>query len=159
MIKKFLITILFTLVLSGGVSAETVLLKCKYLDGTLKRFKDNKFVKEEKPINPQKEYEIKIDPVRKKIIEAPFYDFMVDLETWQDDYILWMYDSTVVGDRDVVRIFNLDRVTGILSENAKGLTRIVEDGKYVKKSNGEWLRNLNYQVDLEYQCKKEDRLF
>jgi len=84
---------------------------------------------------------------------------MVDLETWQDDYILWMYDSTTVGDRDVVRIFNLDRVTGILSENAKGLTRIVEDGKYVKKSNGEWLRNLNYQVDLEYQCKKEDRLF
>ena len=157
--KKLLFTFLFTLVLSGGVSAETVLLKCKYLDGTLKRFKDNKFVKEEKPINPQKEYEIKIDPVRKKIIEAPFYDFMVDLETWQDDYILWMYDSTVVGDRDVVRIFNLDRVTGILSENAKGLTRIVEDGKYVKKSNGEWLRNLNYQVDLEYQCKKEDRLF
>ena len=157
--KKIFITILFTLVLSGGVSAETVLLKCKYLDGTLKRFKDNKFVKEEKPIDPQKEYEIKIDPVRKKIIEAPFYDFMVDLETWQDDYILWMYDSTTVGDRDVVRIFNLDRVTGILSENAKGLTRIVEDGKYVKKSNGEWLRNLNYQVDLEYQCKKEDRLF
>ncbi len=157
--KKLLFTFLFTLVLSGGVSAETVLLKCKYLDGTLKRFKDNKFVKEEKPINPQKEYEIKIDPVRKKIIEAPFYDFMVDLETWQDDYILWMYDSTTVGDRDVVRIFNLDRVTGILSENAKGLTRIVEDGKYVKKSNGEWLRNLNYQVDLEYQCKKEDRLF
>jgi len=157
--KKLLFTILFTLVLSGGVSAETVLLKCKYLDGTLKRFKDNKFVKEEKPINPQKEYEIKIDPVRKKIIEAPFYDFMVDLETWQDDYILWMYDSTVVGDSDVVRIFNLDRVTGILSENSKGLTRIVEDGKYVKKSNGEWLRNLNYQEDLEYQCKKEDRLF
>ena len=157
--KKLLLTILFTLVLSGGASAETVLLKCKYLDGTLKRFKDNKFVKEEKPIDPQKEYEIKIDPVRKKIIEAPFYDFMVDLETWQDDYILWMYDSTTVGDRDVVRIFNLDRVTGILSENAKGLTRIVEDGKYVKKSNGEWLRNLNYQEDLEYQCKKEDRLF
>ena len=67
--------------------------------------------------------------------------------------------TTFENSRDVVRIFNLDRVTGILSENAKGLTRIVEDGKYVKKSNGEWLRNLNYQVDLEYQCKKEDRLF
>ena len=157
--KKFLSILVISLLFTGSVSAETVLLKCKYLDGTLKRFKDNKFVKEEKPIDPQKEYEIKIDPVRKKIIEAPFYDFMVDLETWQDDYILWMYDSTTVGDRDVVRIFNLDRVTGILSENAKGLTRIVEDGKYVKKSNGEWLRNLNYQVDLEYQCKKEDRLF
>lgn len=156
--KKIFLLITISLLFSVKVYAETVLLKCKYLDGNLERYKNNKVIKKEKPINPDKEYEIQLNPVSQKISKGPHISYGTEV-SWLDDWVIWQSDSTVVGARDAWVIYSLNRVTGKLTKNFKLLERVVEDGKFQKDSNGKWVRNMKWQTTTEYQCKKEDRLF
>ena len=158
--KKILLVLGFSILALNVVYAETILLKCEFIDGKLDRYKNNKFLKVEKINDPTKEYEIKLNTALKKIIEAPFYSSIgLEMEQWRDDYILWMMDTNIVGAFDALYIYSLDRVTGILSEDHKSFIRVVEDGHYQKDSKGEWVRDIQYHVISTYQCEKKDRLF
>jgi len=156
--KKLISILIFSLLVNSNSVAETILLKCEYIDGKLQRYEDNKLVKEEKPVNPDKEYEIQLDPVLKIIKEGPWIGYGTEV-LWRDDWVIWQSDSTVAGSMDVLVIFSLDRVTGKLTRNFKSLDRVIENGKYQKDSNGNWIRNMKWQSTNEYQCKVEERLF
>ena len=145
--------------MSEAALSETVLLKCNYIDGKIERYIENKITKVEKENDPTKEYEIQINPVIQKIINAPFYGIGLKFETWQDDYVVWMYEGLLV-DYLSQYTFNLDKVTGILSKDYKTFIRKKNEiGNWYKGSNGEWVKDLQWHVSSEYQCKKEDRLF
>ena len=66
--KKLLLVLAFSLLALNVANAETILLKCEYIDGKLDRYKDNKFLKVEKINDPTKEHEIKLNTALKKII-------------------------------------------------------------------------------------------
>ena len=157
--KKLLSILALALLFSGYAYAEKILLKCEFIDGKLHRYKDNKFYRSEK-IPDIKKYEIILNPALKKIISAPSYSSIgLEMEQWQDDYILWMVDTNIVGAFDGLYTYSLDRVTGVLTEDRKSFIRVMEDGKYQKDSKGEWIRDTQYHVTATYQCEKKDRLF
>mgnify|MGYP006122527571 FL=1 len=157
--KKLLLVLGFSLLALNVAYAEKILLKCIFIDGKLHRYKDNKFYRSEK-IPDIKEYEIILNPALKKIISAPSYSSIgLEMEQWQDDYILWMMDTNIVGAFDGLFTYSLDRVTGVLTEDRKSFIRVIEDGKYQKDSKGEWIRDTQYHVTSTYQCEKKDRLF
>jgi hypothetical protein len=140
--------------------AETILLKCKFIDAKQDVYLANVIVKTVKPTHLEKEIEIRLNTALEKIIEAPGYSSVhLKWDAWTDDYIGWKSDLSITLETDIVDIYNLDRVTGILSHDAKSLTRIIEDGYYQKDSNGNWIRDTNRHTTSTYQCKKEDRLF
>ena len=158
--NKLLGIVVFSLLTMNVSYAETILLKCEYIEGKQDVYLADTIVKTKKPNNPDKVYEIKLNPSQKRIVDAPFYDSIVTkMEQWQDDYILWLSEINVVLKYDSLYIFNLDRVTGILTKDFKSYERVVEDGHYQKDSNGNWVRDLQYHITSTYQCKKEDRLF
>ena len=37
--------------------------------------------------------------------------------------------------------------------------RVIEDGHYQKDSSGNWIRDMVWSSQSEYQCKKQDKLF
>ena len=157
--KKLLSILALALLFSGYAYAEKILLKCEFIDGKLHRYKDNKFYRSEK-IPDIKKYEIILNPALKKIISAPSYSSIgLEMEQWQDDYILWMVDTNIVGAFDGLYTYSLDRVTGALTEDRKSFIRVIEDGHYQKDSRGEWIRNTQYHITATYQCEKKDRLF
>ena len=157
--KKLLLVLGFSLLALNVAYAEKILLKCEFIDGKLHRYKDNKFYRSEK-IPDIKQYEIILNPALKKIISAPSYSSIgLEMEQWQDDYILWMMDTNIVGAFDGLFTYSLDRVTGVLTEDRKSFIRVIEDGKYQKDSKGEWIRDTQYHVTSTYQCEKKDRLF
>ena len=157
--KKLLLVLGFSLLALNVAYAEKILLKCEFIDGKLHRYKDNKFYRSEK-IPDIKQYEIILNPALKKIISAPSYSNIgLEMEQWQDDYILWMMDTNIVGAFDGLFTYSLDRVTGVLTEDRKSFIRVIEDGKYQKDSKGEWIRDTQYHVTSTYQCEKKDRLF
>ena len=158
--KKLLIVLVFSLLDLNVANAETILLKCEYIEGKKDVYLVDTIVKTVKPNDPEKVYEIKLNPALKRIVDAPFYGVPhTKMEQWQDDYILWLSEINVVLKYDSLYIFNLDRVTGILTKDFKSYERVVEDGHYQKDSNGNWVRDLQYHIASTYQCKKEDRLF
>ena len=106
---KVLRIIFIGLLMSEAALSETVLLKCNYIDGKIERYIENKITKVEKENDPTKEYEIQINPVIQKIINAPFYGIGLKFETWQDDYVVWMYEGLSV-DYLSQYTFNLDKV-------------------------------------------------
>ena len=158
--KKLLLVLGFSLLVLNVAYAETILLKCEFIDGKLDRYKDNKFLKVEKINDPTKEHEIKLNTALKKIIEAPYHGgFGMDWEIWQEDYIQWKGAINIALKYDTYYTYTLDRVTGILSEDRKSTIRIVKDGHYQKDANGKWKGDTQHQVKGTFQCKKEDRLF
>jgi hypothetical protein len=158
--KKLLGIMVLGLLLSGNAYAETILLKCKFIDAKQDVYLANVIVKTVKPTHLEKEIEIRLNTALEKIIEAPAYSSVyLKWDVWADDYIGWKSDVTITMELDVVDTYNLDRVTGILSHDKKSLTRIVEDGHYQKDANGNWIRDTNRHTTSTYQCKKEDRLF
>ena len=157
--KKLLLVLAFSLLALNVAYAEKILLKCEFIDGKLHRYKDNKFYRSEK-IPDIKKYEIILNPALKKIISAPSYSSIgLEMEQWQDDYILWMVDTNIVGAFDGLYTYSLDRVTGVLTEDHKSFIRVIKDGHYQKDSKGEWIRDTQYHVTATYQCEKKDRLF
>jgi|TARA_R110002012_G_scaffold111386_2_gene256328 hypothetical protein len=158
--KKLLLVLAFSLLALNVANAETILLKCEYIEGKKDVYLVDTIVKTVKPTHLETVYEIKLNPALKKIVDAPFYGVPhTKMEQWQDDYILWLSEVNVVLKYDSLYIFNLDRVTGILTKDFKSYERVVEDGHYQKDSNGNWVRDLQYHITSTYQCKKEDRLF
>ena len=158
--KKTLFIIFVSLFMSVNGYAETLLLKCEFIDGKLDRYKDNKFLKVEKINDPTKEHEIKLNTALKKIIEAPYHGgFGMDWEIWQEDYIQWKGVVNIALKYDTYYTYTLDRVTGILSEDRKSTIRIVKDGHYQKDANGKWKGDTQYHITSTYQCEKKDRLF
>ena len=158
--KKLLGIVVFSLLTMDVSYAETILLKCEYIDGKQDVYLADTIVKTKKPYISDKVYEIKLNPSLKRIVDAPFYDSIVTkMELWQDDYILWKSEINVLLNHDSLYIFNLDRVNGILTKDFKKYERVIEDGHYQKDSNGNWVRDLQYHITSTYQCKKEDRLF
>jgi len=158
--KKFLTILVFNLLALNVAYAETILLKCKLIDTKEDIYLANVIIKTVKPTHLEKEIEIRLNTALEKIIEAPSYSSVhLKRETWQDDYIGWKSDLTITLELDVVDIYNLDRVTGILSNDKKSLKRVVEDGHYQKDANGNWIRDTLRHMTSTYQCKKEDRLF
>ena len=112
--KKILFIIFVSLFMNVNGYAETLLLKCEFIDGKLDRYKDNKFLKVEKINDPIKEHEIKLNTALKKIILDTYSAMGLEMEVWKDDYVLWILDMNMTGPFDVQYIYNLDRVTGIL---------------------------------------------
>jgi len=158
--KKLLFIILVSLIMNVNGYAETILLKCEYIEGKQDVYLANVIVKTVKPTHLEKEIEIRLNTALEKIIEAPGYSSVhLKWDAWTDDYIGWKSDLTIHLELDIVHTYNLDRVTGILSHDKKSLTRIIEDGHYQKDSNGNWIRDTNRHTISTYQCKKEDRLF
>jgi hypothetical protein len=158
--KKLLLVLGFSLLVLNVAYAETILLKCEFIDGKLDRYKDNKFLKVEKINDPTKEHEIKLNTALKKIIEAPYHGgFGMDWEIWQEDYIQWKGAINIALKYDTYYTYTLDRVTGILSEDRKSTIRIVKDGHYQKDANGKWKGDTQYHITSTYQCEKKDRLF
>ena len=129
--KNLFLTILFLNLLFGGNAyAETILLKCKFIEGKKDTYLANAIVKTTKWTAREEEIEMILNTALEKIIEAPYYYPYV-----------------------------LDRVKGILSMDQKHSIRIVKNGHYQKDANGKWVGDTQYQIKGTYQCKKEDRLF
>ncbi len=143
--------------MSGSAYAEIVLLKCEYEDGKLQRYKNNKPQKVEKD-NAIKEYEIKLDLALETVTDGPGTGYGSTV-FWKDDFITWMSDNTVVGPYDMMTIASLNRFNGKLIIDRKSFKRVVEDGHFQKDSNGNWIRNIEWDSQSEYQCKKQDKLF
>ena len=155
--KKLLSILALSLFMSGSAYAETVLLKCEYKDGKLQRYKNNKPQKVEKD-NAIKEYEIKLDLALETVTDGPGTGYGSTV-FWKDDFITWMSDNTVVGPYDMMTIASLNRFNGKLIIDRKSFKRVVEDGHFQKDSNGNWIRNIEWDSQSEYQCKKQDKLF
>ena len=155
--KKLFGILALSLFLSGSAYAETVLLKCEYKDGKLQRYKNNKPQKVEKD-NAIKEYEIKLDLALETVTDGPGTGYGSTV-FWKDDFITWMSDNTVVGPYDMMTIASLNRFNGKLIIDRKSFKRVVEDGHFQKDSNGNWIRNIEWDSQSEYQCKKQDKLF
>ena len=155
--KKIILTLLI-FIFTSVVNAETVLLKCEYKDGKLQRYKNKKPQKVEKLNDPRKEYEIKLDLALETVTDGPGTGYGSKV-FWKDDFITWMSDNTVVGPYDMMTIASLDRFNGKLIIDRKSFKRIIEDGHYQKDSKGNWIRNIRYTSQSEYQCKKQDKLF
>lgn len=155
--KKLLGILALSLFMSGSAYAETVLLKCEYEDGKLQRYKNNKPQKVEKD-NAIKEYEIKLDLALETVTDGPGTGYGSTV-FWKDDFITWMSDNNVVGPYDMMTIASLNRFNGKLIIDRKSFKRVVEDGHFQKDSNGNWIRNIEWDSQSEYQCKKQDKLF
>ena len=155
--KKILGILALSLFMSGSAYAEIVLLKCEYEDGKLQRYKNNKPQKVEKD-NAIKEYEIKLDLALETVTDGPGTGYGSTV-FWKDDFITWMSDNTVVGPYDMMTIASLNRFNGKLIIDRKSFKRVVEDGHFQKDSNGNWIRNIEWDSQSEYQCKKQDKLF
>ena len=161
--KKLLFIILISLIMNVNGYAETILLKCKFIDGEHDSYRANVFVKTIKltaETYHEKEIEMRLNTALEKIIEAPYHGgYGMDWEIWQEDYIQWKGEVNIALSYDTYYTYTLDRVTGILSMDRKSTIRIIENGLYQKDANGKWKGETQYQVKGTYQCKKEDRLF
>ena len=161
--KKLLLILVFSLLTMNIAYAETILLKCKFIDGKHDTYGENVIVKTTKLTAKnyhEKEIEMRLNTALEKIIEAPYYGgFGMDWEIWQEDYIQWKGEVNIALKYDTYYTYTLDRVTGILSMDRKSTIRIVKDGHYQKDANGKWKGDTQYHIKGTYQCKKEDRLF
>ncbi|MDA7807535.1 hypothetical protein N8947_00580 [Candidatus Pelagibacter sp.] len=161
--KKILLVLVFSLLAVNVAYAETILLKCKFIDGKHDTYDANVIVKTTKLTAEnyhEKEIEMRLNTALEKIIEAPYHGGIgMDWETWQEDYIQWKGEVNIALSYDTFYTYTLDRVTGILSMDRKSTIRIVKNGFYQKDANGKLVRDTQYQVKGTYQCKKEDRLF
>ena len=155
--KKLFGILALSLFLSGSAYAETVLLKCEYEDGKLQRYKNNKPQKVEKD-NAIKEYEIKLDLALETVTDGPGTGYGSTV-FWKDDFITWMSDNPTVGPNDMLTIASLNRFNGKLILDRKFFKRVIEDGHYQKDSSGNWIRDMVWSSQSEYQCKKQDKLF
>ena len=158
--KKILLVLVFSLLAVNVAYAETILLKCKFIDAKQDVYRANVIVKTVKPTHLKKEIEMRLNTALEKIIEAPYHGgYHMDWEIWQEDYIQWKGEVNIALSYDTYYTYTLDRVTGILSMDRKSTIRIVKNGFYQKDANGKLVRDTQYQVKGTYQCKKEDRLF
>ena len=162
--KKILSIIILGLLFSSNAYAETILLKCKFIDGKHHVYRSNVFVKTVKPTHPhfKKEFEIRLNTDLENIIEAPSYPYGgagLDWVVWHDEYITWQGETNVAMNYDNVFSYSLERFTGILSKDHKNYIRVVKDGKFQKDANGKWVGDQQNHLTANYQCKKEDRLF
>jgi hypothetical protein len=155
--KKLLSILVLSLLFCGSAYAETVLLKCEYEDGKLQRYKNNKPQKVEKD-NAIKEYEIKLDLALETVTDGPGTGYGSTV-FWKDDFITWMSDRSISGPYDMMTIASLNRFNGKLIIDRKSFKRVVENGYFQKDSNGNWIRNIQWTSQSEYQCKKQDKLF
>jgi hypothetical protein len=158
--KKIILVLVYSLLAMNVAYAETILLKCKFIDAKQHVYRSNVFVKTVKATHLEKEIEMRLNTALEKIIEAPYHGgHDMDLEVWQEDYIQWRGKVNFALNYDDDYIYTLDRVTGILSSDHKSYIRVVEDGRYQKDANGKWVRDKQNHITATYQCKKEDRLF
>ena len=158
--KKIILVLVYSLLAMNVAYAETILLKCKFIDAKQDVYRANVIVKTVKPTHLKKEIEMRLNTALEKIIEAPYHGgYHMDWEIWQEDYIRWRGSVNFALNYDNDYIYTLDRVTGILSSDHKSFIRVVEDGHYQKDANGKWVRDKQSHITATYQCKKEDRLF
>jgi len=136
--KRFLLTILFTLVLSGGASAEKLNLNCKFISGISKDYNTNI----EETLNGYEDELIVIDLKKNEIIEGPHLIKNQNF-TEQQNEITW---RNIIGQPEKNGIANqveLNRVNG----NLQIMT--------VATSN-----KVNLVAFKNYKCKQtEDKLF
>ena len=136
--RKFILTILFTLVLSGGASAEELTLNCKFISGISKDYNTNI----EETLNGYEDELIVIDLKKNKIIEGPHLIKNQNF-TDQQNEITW---RNIIGQPEKNGIANqveLNRVNG----NLQIMT--------VTTSN-----KVNLVAFKNYKCKQtEDKLF
>jgi len=158
--KKIILVLVYSLLAMNVAYAETILLKCKFIDAKQDVYLANVIAKTVKPTHLEKEIEMRLNTALEKIIEAPYHGgYHMDWEVWQEDYIQWRGEVNVALKYDTAFTYTLDRVTGILSQDRKSYIRVVENGNYQKDANGKWVRDIQHHVTATYQCKKEDRLF
>ena len=138
MIKKLFLTILFTLVLSGGASAEKLNLNCKFISGISKDYNTNI----EETLNGYEDELIVIDLKKNEIIEGPH---LIENQNFTDQQneITW---RNIIGQPEkngLVNQVELNRVNG----NLQIMT--------VATSN-----KVNLVAFKNYKCKQtEDKLF
>ena len=136
--KKLLLTILFTLVLSGGASAEKLNLNCKFITGTSKDYNTNI----EETLNGYEDELIVIDLKKNEIIEGPH---LIENQNFTDQQneITW---RNIIGQPEKNGLANqveLNRVNGNLQIMTVATSNMV-----------------NLVAFKNYKCKQtEDKLF
>ena len=161
--KKILLVLVFSLLAVNVAYAETILLKCKFIDGKHDTYDANVIVKTTKLTAEnyhEKEIEMRLNTALEKIIEAPYYGgFGMDWEIWQEDYIQWKGEVNIALSYDTFYTYTLDRVTGILSMDRKSTKRIVKNGHYQKDANGKWVGIRNIKLKELTNVKKRTDYF
>ena len=149
--KKFLGLIFLILLWSNIGIAEIILLECKYLDGEIRRFKNN-YPQKKEPYSPygQEVTEIRLDPAIEKLIKAPGFDHSVDVVLWSSDEIYWTYKFRLVSAFPSDTRYSLDRMTGILS---------VDTTKYRIYEGDPPIKRILWDAKYSYNCEKKERIF
>lgn len=150
--KKLLLTILFTLVLSGGVSAEELTLNCKFISG---EETDGRYQSQKKLTN-EMDITLILDTKLKRVIKAPYHygaesgiwsdDLSNGTDRWSDTEISWEHFSKLKKDGEIQLYYSaeLNRYSGQMKTTK--LWRYPNSDDHIG-------------TDSMYQCSKKDKLF
>ena len=152
MIKKFILTILFTLVLSVGASAEELTLNCKFISGeeTDERYQSQKKLTNEMDIT------LILDTKLKRVIKAPYHygaesgiwsdDLSNGTDRWSDTEISWEHFSKLKKDEEIQLFYSaeLNRYSGQMKTTK--LWRYPNSDDHIGTNS-------------MYQCSKKDKIF
>jgi len=152
MIKKFILTILFTLVLSVGASAEELTLNCKFISGeeTDERYQSQKKLTNEMDVT------LILNTKLKRVIKAPHHygaesgiwsdDLSNGNDYWSDTEISWKHFSRLKKDEEIQLYYSakLNRYSGQMKTTK--LWRYPNSDDHIG-------------TDSMYQCSKKDKIF
>jgi hypothetical protein len=150
--KKLFLTILFSLVLSVGASAEELTLNCKFISGeeTDERYQSQKKLTNEMDIT------LILDTKLKRVIKAPYHygaesgiwsdGLSNGTDRWSDTEISWEHFSKLKKDEEIQLYYSaeLNRYSGQMKTTK--LWRYPNSDDHIG-------------TDSMYQCSKKDKLF
>ena len=152
MIKKLLLTILFTLVLSGGAFAEELTLNCKFISGE----ETNERYQSQKKLTNEMDITLILDTKLKRVIKAPYHygaesgiwsdDLSNGTDRWSDTEISWEHFSKLKKDEKIQLYYSaeLNRYSGQMKTTK--LWRYPNSDDHIG-------------TDSMYQCSKKDKIF
>jgi hypothetical protein len=123
MIKKFILTILFTLVLSGGASADDINFVCQYNDeGKLDKYKQFFELTEKKLAIDGEEFQLSSKPI--------ITDTLISFETiYEDSFQIGLEPKKYF--TEVYRINKINKKTGLMVEKQSFLNWKNEDTVWI----------------------------
>ena len=150
--KKLFLTILFTLVLSGGVGAEELTLNCKFISGeeTDERYQS------QKKLNNEMDVTLILNTKLKRVIKAPYHygaesgiwsdDLSNGTDRWSDTEISWEHFRKLKKDEEIQLYYSaeLNRYSGQMKTTK--LWRYPNSDDHIG-------------TDSMYQCSKKDKIF
>ncbi|WP_440672452.1 hypothetical protein [Candidatus Pelagibacter sp. HIMB1715] len=151
-LKKIFLTILFTLVLSGGAFAEELTLNCKFISGE----ETNERYQSQKKLNNEMDVTLILNTKLKRVLKAPYHygaksgmwsdDLSHGKDNWSDTEISWQHFSRLKKDEKIQLFYSakLNRYSGQME--TKKLLRYPNSDDHIG-------------TDSMYQCSKKDKLF